>query len=173
MTRPLLAGLLLAAALLPTLLPAPLPAQSKPATLFLVRHAERAGGMAADVPISEAGQQRAQLLARLLGEAGVSSIVVSDLLRTQQSAAPLAAKLQLKPKVVKASDAAGLLAAARAIPAGAKAVFVRHSNELAPLVEKLGGDRIPELVDTEFDRLLVITLLNGQAATVSTLRFGQ
>lgn len=148
-------------------------AQAQPATLFLVRHAERAGGMATNVPISEAGEERAQLLARLLGEAGIAKIVVSDVLRTQQSAAPIAQKLKLTPAIVKSGNYEGLVTAARAIPAGGKALFVRHSNELAPLVEKLGGGKIPELTDTEYDRLVVVTLMDGKAVAVSTLRFGR
>ena len=109
----------------------------------------------------------------MLGESGVSQIVVSDVLRTQQSAAPLAAKLKLVPAVVKPVDYDGLLAAARAIPAGGKALFVRHSNEIAPLVEKLGGGSVAGLADTEFDRFLVIVLMDGKAVTVTTLRYGR
>jgi phosphohistidine phosphatase SixA len=148
-------------------------AESKPATLFLVRHAERAGGTALEVPISEAGQERAQLLARMLGDAGITSILVSDALRTQQTAAPIAAKLKQTPVIVKGSDFDQLKAAAMKIPAGTKALFVRHSNELGPLVESLGGGKIASMADTEFDRMVIVTLLDGKAVAVSTLRYGR
>ncbi len=148
-------------------------AAAQPATLFLVRHAERAGGMEKDVPISAAGEERAQALARVLGEAGISTVVVSEAKRTQQTAAPLAAKLKLTPVQFKGAEFAQLLAAARQLPPGAKALFVRHSNELGPLVESLGGGKIAPVPDTEFDRLLVITLLDGKAVAVSTLRYGR
>jgi phosphohistidine phosphatase SixA len=148
-------------------------AQTTPATLFLVRHAERAGGTALEVPINEAGEERAKLLARMLGDAGITSIVVSEAKRTQQTAAPLAALLKLTPAVVKGGDPASLTAAAKRIPAGSKALFVRHSNELGPLVESLGGTRIAPMPDAEYDRLLVITLVDGKAVAVSTLRFGR
>ena len=164
MTRLVLIGLLLFHAVA---------AQTKPATIFLVRHAERAGGMAADVPLSAIGEERALLLARMLGEAGVTTIVTSEMKRTQQTATPLATKLGLTPVIVKGSDIGNLVKAARQIPPGGKALFVRHSNELAPLVEKLGGGPIPPLPDTEFDRLVILTLAKGKAVGVSTLRFGR
>ena len=129
--------------------------------------------MALDVSISEAGQERAHLLARMLGDAGISRIVASEAKRTQQTASPLADRLGLTAEVVKGGDVENLVAAARKLAPGSKSVFVRHSNELVPLVEKLGGGTIPPLPDTEFDRFLVITLQDGRAVAVSTLRYGK
>ena len=51
-------------------------------SVILVRHAERAGGMDADVGISDAGQCRAKLLATMLADAGVKVIYTSQVKRT-------------------------------------------------------------------------------------------
>src|SRR5262245_7231642 len=73
-------------------------------TVILVRHAERAGGMGPEVGISEAGRCRAETLARMLADAGVRRIYVTDVMRTQQTAQPLAGKLKLQPEIIPAKD---------------------------------------------------------------------
>ena len=82
------------------LLPAAANAQK---LLFIVRHAERADGdskmkMAnSDPPLSESGRARALKLAEMLGDSGIESIYVTEFRRTQETAAPLASKLELFP----------------------------------------------------------------------------
>ena len=76
------------------------PSPAAPSTVvLLVRHAERAPGTG-DVPISDAGQARAAALADVGKVAGVSAIITTQFLRTQQTAAPLATALGLTPVVV-------------------------------------------------------------------------
>ncbi len=53
--------------------------QADAATIILVRHAERAGGMAADVPLNDRGQQRARTLAHMLADAGIQIIYTTEL----------------------------------------------------------------------------------------------
>src|SRR6185369_592218 len=53
----------------------------KVTTVYLVRHAEKAAAPAADPPLLEAGNKRAQELARTLGNAGIKAIFTSQFLR--------------------------------------------------------------------------------------------
>src|SRR5687768_11398749 len=89
--------------------PAPLAPVKTQATLIIVRHAEKAGPQG-DVPLTDAGHARAAALAHVLRNANVSTIFVTDLQRTQQTAAPVAKALNLTPVVVPAADVAGLAA---------------------------------------------------------------
>jgi phosphohistidine phosphatase SixA len=139
-------------------------------TVILVRHAEKAG-LSGDVPLSAAGRARARRLATLLRDAGVKQIYTSDLTRTRQTAAPLASKLGLTPEPVPAEGLDALVAKLRALPAGAVALVVHHSNTLPTIVEKLGAPRPTGIAEDEYDRLLVLTRSAQDAVQVVTLRY--
>jgi phosphohistidine phosphatase SixA len=140
-------------------------------TVILVRHAERASGMSADVGISEAGKCRAEALARMLSDANVKRIFTSEVARTQQTAEPLAAKLHIRPEVVPAKDLEGLVAKLRAGAPDEVALVVGHSNTVPEIVKLLGGGNVPPIGDSDYDRLLIVTLTGPKQATVVTLRY--
>src|SRR5205823_9140645 len=73
-------------------------------TIFIVRHAEKAASGGDNPDLSEAGRARAETLASMLKDAGVSAIYVTEFKRTQQTAAPLAKMLHLDPTIVPAKD---------------------------------------------------------------------
>ena len=64
-------------------------------TVILVRHAEKADS-SADAALSKWGEERAERLAAILKDAGVTAILTSDRQRTIRTAAPLAALLKLE-----------------------------------------------------------------------------
>ena len=64
--------------------------------VFVVRHAERAD-TSADSVLSPAGEFRAQRLGAMLRDAGITRIYTTNVRRTVQTAAPLAAALRLTP----------------------------------------------------------------------------
>jgi broad specificity phosphatase PhoE len=141
-------------------------------TVFLTRHAERMGGgaMSNDDSLSPAGRERADLLARMLADAGIVKIFVSEYKRTQETAAPLSRKLNLTPQPVLQAETARLAAAIRALKAGAVLV-VGHSNTLPDIVKALGGGAIPKIAEDEFDNLYVLTV-SGKTAAVVRLHYG-
>jgi broad specificity phosphatase PhoE len=140
-------------------------------TVILVRHAERAGGMSADVGISEAGRCRAEALARMLADANVKRIYTSEVARTQQTAEPLATKLHIRPEVVPAKDTEGLVAKLRAGAPDEVVLVVGHSNTVPEIIKALGGGSVPPIGDSEYDLLFVATLTHPNQATVVTLRY--
>jgi phosphohistidine phosphatase SixA len=147
-------------------------APAQPArTVILVRHAERSGGTSPEVGISEAGRCRAEVLAGMLADAGVRHIFTSEVGRTQQTAAPLAKRLNLAPEVVPAKDVDVLVAKLRSGPAGGVALVVGHSNTVPDIIERLGGGGVAPIADSEYDRLFVVTLNGPGQATVVTLHF--
>ena len=60
-----------------------------------------------DTPLSKAGEARAQLLARLLKDAGITAIYTSQFQRTIKTAEPLAISLKIKPVSTPTGDNAG------------------------------------------------------------------
>src|SRR5690606_22884950 len=74
--------------------------QQATTTVLFVRHADTDQSMATDdPPLNERGRQRAQMLADFVADidvvASVDAIYASDKRRTQETAAPLAARLNL------------------------------------------------------------------------------
>lgn len=78
-------------------------------TVVLLRHAERQSILDHDSSLAEAGLRRAELLVPLLEAFRPEALYTSDLIRTQQTLAPLSAKLGLKPSV-RSREASGALA---------------------------------------------------------------
>src|SRR5262245_32098923 len=98
----------------PTAPSAPTPVASAPsvpaaacpagrATVVLVRHAEKAGP-APDTEISPRGAERARRVAAMLGSSGVTRLVATEMKRTQQTLAPLAARLGQKTEIFPARE---------------------------------------------------------------------
>lgn len=148
------------------------PALAKgPTTVILVRHAEKAGP-SGDVPLSEAGIARGEELARVLADANVKAILVTQFVRTQQTAAAIAKATSLTPVVVQANaDYAKAVAAKIAEHAGETLLVIGHTNTMPDLLRQLGIAEAPSIAETEFDNLFVVSLTDG-AAKLTRLRYG-
>jgi phosphohistidine phosphatase SixA len=122
-----------------------------------------------DASLNDAGRARSAVLARSLGDAGVTSILVSSRKRTQQTAAPLAKELGLQPHVI--DDPAPLAPEIRAGDHGPVLLVVGHSNTVPGLINALGAGTVPPIGEAEFDHLYVVTVLDT-AAEVLSLHYG-
>lgn len=125
-------------------------------TIFFVRHAEKAESGGNDPDLSEAGRARAESLANMLKDAGISAIFVTDLKRTQQTAAPLAKMFHLDPTIVPAKDSTALIAKLRA--STSNALVVGHSNTIPDLIKAFGITTPIQIADSEYDNLFVLVL---------------
>lgn len=151
---------------------APAQDSAAPVTVFVVRHAEK-GPEEPDPTLTVAGAARARALAHALGDAAVTSVFVSEFRRTQETGAPLAARLGLTPVVVDARDVAGLVTRLRALPAGSRALVVSHSNLVPAIVERLTGQPVGPLTDADYDRLYVAVVPPSGPGQVLFLHFGE
>lgn len=138
--------------------------------VFLVRHAEKADS-SADPPLTEAGHERAQRLARILRDAGIEHVHSSDYIRTRDTAAPLATHAGL---AVASYDPGDLPAMAERLKAaGGRHLVVGHSNTTPPLVGLLGGEPGADIEEKhEYDRLYVVTVGKDGAVSTVLLRYG-
>lgn len=131
--------------------------------VFVVRHGERAdAGMTqqADPPLSSAGQARAQKLMTMLADAGITAIVTTELIRTQQTAQPLAAKLGLTPDVVQHDNVQGVVATLKITHATDVVLVVGHSDTI-PAILKAYGKADVTIADNEYDDLFVVVPATG------------
>ena len=125
-------------------------------TVILTRHAEKASTPPKDPPLTQAGQQRAALLASMLADSGVDAIYVTEFQRTQQTAAPLAERVQVKPTMIPAADTDTLVKAIRARQNGV-VVVVGHSNTVPGIIAALGGPKV-QIDDSDYNNLFVLTV---------------
>ena len=95
-------------------------------------------------------------MASLLADAGVSAVCATEFRRTQQTVAPLAARLRRTPQVVKADDVAGLVARLRAAHATDIVVIAGHSNTVPRILTELGAAPPVTIADDEYDNLFVV-----------------
>ena len=110
----------------------------------------------ADPDLSEAGRARAESLATVLKDAGISIIFATELKRTQQTASPLSKSLHLDPVVIPANDSATLIARLRSTPANA--LVVGHGNTIPDLIKKLGITEPINIAENDYDNLFVVVL---------------
>jgi broad specificity phosphatase PhoE len=144
-------------------------AETGPAILFLVRHAEKGDGP--DPPLSEAGQKRAQTLARMLAESGIGHIHSTDYARTLETAAPAAERLGLEVRIYDPTRLQEL--ADTLLHEGGKHLVVGHSNTTPELVKLLGGEPGDSIEDAwEYDRLYLVTPGAVDETSTILLRYG-
>jgi phosphohistidine phosphatase SixA len=131
--------------------------------IFVVRHAEKASPTDPDSPISVSGEDRALALARLLRNARVTHIFVSDKKRTAQTAEPLSESYDLKPTITPAADTKALVEKLKAVPKDAVVVVVGHSDTVPEILTGLGITTKISIKDDQFGRLF---LVGGDGALV-------
>jgi broad specificity phosphatase PhoE len=143
--------------------------------VYLVRHAEKVDRYLtdpSDPPLTDAGRERAEALARTLADAGVTRILASDFRRTRATAAPLAAALGLEVELYDPGALTELLPRLTATPG--RVLVVGHSNTTPRLAELLGGDPGPPIDEAgEYDRLYVLVLGEDGGATTVRLHYGE
>src|SRR5437667_11564086 len=78
--------------------------------VVIVRHAEKAANGGNDPDLSSAGHARAEALARILKDSGITAIFSTEFKRTEETAAPTATATHVTPTVVAAKATAALVA---------------------------------------------------------------
>jgi broad specificity phosphatase PhoE len=168
MKRPLLPAL--AAAVLATL-PAAASAQQ---LIILVRHAElQAAAMAGpkQVALSQAGATRAERLAGMLKDAGIDAIYVTDFVRTQKTAEPLAHELKEQPTVLPKGDPRELVARLRKEHANQKVLLVGHTDTLPGLLKALGHPANVKIDSADYGNVFVVIPKGDAPPVFARLRY--
>ena len=132
--------------------------------MLFVRHADTDVAMPTDdPPLNARGRQRAELLADFLEDldvvAGVNAIYASDKRRTQETAAPLAKRLNLPVEIADHHDIDGFMDRVLRDHGGDIVLIVSHSDTIAPLIDELhGSKRLPPFGPDDFDEIYIVTI---------------
>jgi len=130
-------------------------------TLYLMRHAEKVADNSKDPDLTDAGKTRADNIAERLQDKGIRDVWSSDYQRTRETAAPLAKELGLKVKIYDPKDQSKLITQLK--KRHQNALIVGHSNTIPELADMLCNCDVAEMEEAEYNRLIVIHMLNGKA----------
>ena len=136
-------------------------------TLYLVRHAEKQVDGSRDPALTGAGKLRAEQLATGLKDKGITAIWSSDYKRTRSTAQPLLAELGLELNIYDPGNQALLVG--QLLARQSTTLIVGHSNTIPELARLLCERPIAEMDETEYDRLIVISV-NDENIQVKTLQ---
>ena len=145
-------------------------------TVVVIRHAEKELAPAADPPLSTAGQARAELLARMFGDAAgpgrLDGIYVSDTVRSKSTATPLASRLGITLEVAPNDDSKRLARRVLRDNSGKRVMIVGHSNTVPDIVAAL-SDRsdIPKMDDKDYGVMYIVTVPRIGRANVLRLNY--
>ncbi len=115
--------------------------------IYIMRHLHTPAGVS-DPDLTDEGKKYAGAVDDWFRRDPPNIIYVSSTKRAQQTAAPLAARLKLPPKIYDPRDTPGLIASVSAETG--TVLIVGHSNTVPDIVEKLGGQRPGDLVHEDF-----------------------
>src|SRR5207248_7544062 len=104
--------------------------------VVIVRHAEKAANGGNDPDLSSAGHARADALARILKDSGITAIFSTEFKRTQETAAPTATSTHVTPTVVAAKDTSALIGKLHQL--SGNALVVAHGDTIPNIVNALG-----------------------------------
>jgi broad specificity phosphatase PhoE len=137
-------------------------------TVILVRHGDRTGEN-----LNELGIQRAQTLARVLGESNVQVIYASSIPRTQETARPLANQLGLTINIYDPNNLAALASEIKSQHRGKTILVVGHSDTVSPTIELLGHTPGPGLIPgAEFDNMYLLTYNRKSRSKLIKMKYG-
>ena len=135
--------------------------------VVIVRHAEKAVIGGNDPDLSSAGRARAEALARILKDSGITAIFTSEFKRTRETAAPTGTSAHVSPTVVAAKDTDALLAKLHQL--NGNALVVGHGDTIPNIIKALGINNTINIPDEDYSELLIVTL--GDKPQLFRLRY--
>jgi len=142
-------------------------------TVIIVRHAEKnIEPNNPDPDLSPAGQARAQEIARMFGDAGVQAIYATQYKQTQQTVTPLASRLGLPVVSVDAKQSSELTRRILSNNRGQTVFVAGHNNTAPEIVNLLSGENYPQIPESEYDNMFVVTIYRFGKAKVLKVKYG-
>ncbi len=130
-------------------------------TYYIVRHGEKevqTATMTSDVPLSEAGKQRAQHLKDLLINKTIGTIFSTPYNRTRSTVQPLSDATGVPVQLYSPKDTVPLFIKRLKDIKKKNVLVCGHSNTVDDLVNQLMGQTLlQDLPDTEYDNLFIVT----------------
>ena len=148
----------------------------KTTTFFVVRHAEKqTNTMASDVPLSDAGMQRAEALKNELKDEKIGTVYSTNYIRTRSTAQPLADAVGVTIQIYDPADSTFIH---RIVNTGNKdnegnMLIVGHSNTVDDIVNALMKEVVipGDLPDSQYGDIFIVKK-KGKKFSFEKKRFG-
>jgi broad specificity phosphatase PhoE len=127
------------------------------ATVFIVRHAERADAKDDASLLSRRGKKRAKLLSAVLAGVPLKAVYSTEYKRTQQTGEPTAAAKGLSVTVTDSEKAPELGAELKAKPPTEDVLVVGHTDTIPDILKALGVPGELKIPSEEYDNLFLVT----------------
>jgi len=149
-------------------------ARSEPTTVYVVRHAEKATDdpNPRDPGLSPLGLARSEALNRTLADVSLDAVFATEFRRTQQTVEPLARSRDLEVSIAAARDSAGLAQRILESHRGGEVLVAGHSNTVPSILRALGAAEAPDLVESDYDDLFIVTIAAEGGAALMHLHYG-
>jgi len=132
-------------------------------TVVIVRHGEKSNDT-----LTVDGEKRAETLARLINNIGVSAIFSTSYTRTMETANNTADRLGIPIQFYTSVE--GITDLIKSEYTGEVVLVVGHSNTVTQTVAALGVSSVPQF-DGKYDNLYIVTIRPGGLAVLTHLRF--
>jgi 2,3-bisphosphoglycerate-dependent phosphoglycerate mutase len=142
-------------------------------TVILVRHAEKKlEPDNQDPDLTPEGSARAQEIARVFAGAGINAIYATQYKRTQQTVKPLADRVGVPVTLLNSRQTEELVNQIQTTHRGQTIFIAGHNNSVPAIVSVLSNEKFPDIPETEYDNLFIVTIYRFGKAKVTRLKYG-
>lgn len=127
---------------------------------YLVRHAEKQDPADNDTPISAIGRDRAEALKNTLINRNINHIIVSQYLRTKQTAMPLSVAIHINETEIALDNNhvnANVALVKTSLNQFNNSLVVGHTDNIPAIIRSITG-KIVSIPSDDFDNLFIITI---------------
>ena len=143
-------------------------------TVILVRHAEKKiEPENPDPDLAPEGVARAQEIARVFAGAGINTIYATQYKRTQQTVKPLADRTGVPVTLLDSKQTDELVKRIQTSLRGQTIFIAGHNNTVPAIASALSGEHFPDIPDSEYDNLFIVTIYRFGKAKVLKLKYGK
>src|SRR5689334_17061501 len=142
-------------------------------TVILVRHAEKKiEPTNPDPDLAPEGVVRAQEIARVFANAGITTIFATQYKRTQQTVKPLSDHIGVPVTLLDSKQTDELVKRIQTQLRG-QTIFISGHNDTVPAIASaLSGQKFPAIPDNEYDNVFIVTVYRFGKAKVIKLKYG-
>lgn len=131
-------------------------AACKTTTYYISRHAEKAGSMSSDPPLTAFGQEEAKDLQAYLKDKKIGAVYSTNFLRTRATAQPTSDFFRLPVNLYDATKSTALVDSLKAHNRR-NVLIVGHSNTVDDMVNRfVESNAISDLPDSEYGALFIV-----------------
>lgn len=128
----------------------------KTTTYYISRHAEKAGAMSSDPPLTAEGERQAQDLRNYLSSKKIGAVFSTNTIRTKATAAPTAELYHLPIIIYNAAQSVALADSLKAHNIR-NVLIIGHSNTVDDMVNRLmETNTMNDLPETEYGSLFIV-----------------